>query len=191
MHWNLYTALETVRSQTADLIEKFAAVFADEDKQGNYMMYILLDIVSLGYAGIAAPLWNRSLKRTDFSKKRPDDYATLKDLTNDVTYQGITLAKDLIAANEDSLETDALLKNSMTTIAKMWEDSIVDHSRWLFGGSDEAVEMLGKMIANGKMISGRIELLDATEQQDMIKHSIYAALIPMAWRFSQRDLNPL
>lgn len=156
-------------------------------------LFILLDIVGIMYAGFAAPAWSKMIKNWSFAAARPNDFDTAKDFTNDMTYQGITLAKDLASTddNKDELQTQNELSSRLAVIVKIWRESIVNYAATIFGGEERNLDLLGRVIANGKMIAEDTEVVDIISHSEAIERSLYALLIPMAWKVSGQDINGL
>ena len=154
---------------------------------------ILLDIVGIMYGVFAAPVWNKMIKNWSFIAARPNDFDTAKDFINDLTYQGIGLAKDLASTDEskDELETQNELSSRLAVIVKIWRESIVNYAAMIFGGEERNLDLLGRVIANGKMIAEDTEVVDIISHSEAIERSLYAILIPMAWKVSAQDVNGL
>lgn len=152
---------------------------------------VILDIVFLGYAAAAAPMWNKFLKNWGFMPGRAGDYDTLKDFTNDMVNGGLTLAKDLATSDSKSLGTQNEVSTRLNLIIGVWKQSFVDFATKIFDGSEDSVTRLGKVIANGKMISSTTTVPTVTELKNSLNRAIYALLIPITWSVSDQDLNPL
>ncbi|KAM0329547.1 hypothetical protein ACHAQA_004856 [Verticillium albo-atrum] len=187
--WNMIDTLGQAHDSVGGDIGIFSSVFAPI-KVENMNIDVILDIVSLGYSGMAAPIWNKVLKKWKFAENRPNDYDTLSDFTTDMTQGGITLAKDLTSSEAPTLETQNEVSEKLKIIINIWKDSIVQYAGKIFGGDDENIGKLGKIIANGKMIATNTDIPSVTELRETLERSIYAILIPMAWRLSDRGISP-
>jgi hypothetical protein len=152
---------------------------------------IIMDIVLLGYGSLAAPIWKSALKGWKFADNRPNDFDSLTDFTNNLVSNGITLAKDLTTAEESQLGSQNQVTERLRDIVLIWQNSVVKLAEKIFSGSDEDMETLGKVIANGKMVASTTDIPTVEELRHQLERSIYAALIPVAWEISEQDISPL
>ncbi|KAL5340419.1 hypothetical protein BJX70DRAFT_360948 [Aspergillus crustosus] len=184
--YNLYDAMKTAADDVEGSIGRFSETFAPIIEDGLNIL-VILDIVALGYGSVMAPFWNKWAKNWKWSKDNSNDYDTMKDFTNDMTYQGITLAKDLV--NDNPLSIQNALSEQLSALVISWRQTNRDYAKQLFNGSSSSVDRLGKIIANGKMV-GPDSPPDVEDVVTAFKKSLYALLVPQAWRISEQKLNP-
>lgn len=151
---------------------------------------VILDIVALGYGSFAAPMWNNVLKSWKFAKDKPNDYGSLKDFTNSLTQNGLTLTKDLTRSST-SLGAQNQVTERLRDMILIWQNSVVGLAEKLFSGKDEDTELLGKVIVNGKMVASNTDVPSVEDLRQKLERSIYATLIPLAWDISAKDISPL
>ncbi|KAM0425904.1 hypothetical protein ACHAPT_008842 [Fusarium lateritium] len=187
--WNMYTTLSEVHLSILSDIGEVTSTFAPI-KPPEESLAIILDIVTLGFGGFAAPAWNLFVKKLPALKNAGDGFGSMKDFTNDMVKGGIGLTKDLTAKKEPALATQNKVESALEDVVGIWKDTIVEFATQLFNGETENVERLGRMIANGVMVSEHTDIPNVSELKAVLKKSIFAQLIPLAWKASQRDINP-
>ncbi|KAL4867215.1 hypothetical protein BDV12DRAFT_198425 [Aspergillus spectabilis] len=186
--WNLFNQMEGAAGDVRGSIGRFSKIFAPVLEDDGLSPLIILDIIALGYGGVMAPFWNKWAKGWKFPKDHAQGYDTLKVFTNGMTYQGITLAKDLIGSG-DPLDTQNLLEEQLGWMVSTWKEANRQYAEQLFNGSNTSIERLGNIIADGKVI-GPDSPPPASIVEQEFKKALYALLIPLAWRVSEQKLNP-
>ncbi|KAL5338818.1 hypothetical protein BJX70DRAFT_398377 [Aspergillus crustosus] len=141
-------AAEDISGSIGRFVSTFSPVMDDND---GLSVLIILDIVALGYGAVMAPFWNRWAKDWKFSTDHPDGFNTVKDFTNDMTYQGITLAKDIIASG-DPVDTENALEEQLARITFSWKQANRQYAEQLFNGSNPSIDRLWNIIDDGKVI---------------------------------------
>ncbi|KAI8222584.1 Multidomain esterase [Colletotrichum sp. SAR 10_96] len=182
--WNTYEALGDSYADATNSIEPFGKTFSPV-KDSDLSVAILIDILTLGYGAVMAPTWNKAINKVPWAKNNGDDFSTLKDFTNDMVLGGFTLTKDLIGNVVTS--RDSALTVNLKLVINAWETAIDKFAIEIFSGKGDR---LSKMIANGKMISSVTVIPSTKELRADIDKALYATLIPMGWKISNRDLNP-
>jgi hypothetical protein len=189
--WNIINLFGDAATDVKGSIGVFAKTFAPPERKDGVGLYVILDIVAMGYASIMAPFWNRWARNLDWSKRNSDDFDTIKDLVNDMTYQGITLAKDLITQEDKDIDPEALLEYQVSGITRAWRGGMQSYAKTLFNGSDASIKRMSKLMASGKLLDPLSQLDNAVGINLELKKTLYGMLVPLAWRVAGRDLNPL
>lgn len=149
-----------------------------------------MNFVLMGWGVAAAPGWNaffRNLPVVSTSEL----HGSIKDLTNDMVKASLTMAKDLTGQREPALATQSEVSKQITDIVELWKDTIVQFAEKLYDGQDENVQRLGRIISGGKMMSDETVIPTVTELRNSVSRSLYSQLIPISWKLSQQDINPL
>lgn len=198
---NSYEAVVLASNDIQDNMENFREFFMPpEDKQMSLSVAILLDIFTLGYASSMAVLWNKGLAKGTFAKDHENTFGSIKDATNDLTYNGVGLAKDIIAEKDKNkdLPPEDKLRVWVSKTTKIWRDTLTENQSWLFGGNKTkrgdkedyyGLNTLGMLIGSGS--SSTLEAVNAEEAAGDVRKTLYADMIPLAWRVTQEDRNPL
>ncbi|KAM0796585.1 hypothetical protein BDR22DRAFT_825040 [Usnea florida] len=186
LNYNFYEGIDNANGPVVDYMGTFSTTFAPiNDPDAG--LKLMLDLIGLGFALMASPVWNSLLKVVPFFKANPNTLGTLKDLVNPMVSNGVTISKDAglsgaIISATNSLDTN--LGNMVTT----WEHAINTYNQNLFNGSSSSINMLHSQITDG-------HVLEAGFQQDGIQaameKAIYGFLIPQAWNLSNEDLAPV
>lgn len=158
----------------------FAKTFAPPEREDGVGLYVILDIVAMGYAGIMAPLWNRWTRNLDWSKRNSDDFDIIKDLVNDITYQGTTLAKDLVTEEDKGIDPEALLADQVSGITRAWRGGMESYARPLFNGSEASIKRVTKLMASGKLLDPLSQLDNVVGINLELKKTLYGMLVPLA-----------
>jgi hypothetical protein len=182
-------------------MENFREAFMPpEDKQMSLSIAILLDIFTMGYASSMAVLWNKGLAKGTFAEDHENTFDTIKDATNDLTYNGVGLAKDIIAEKDKNkdLPPEDKLRKWVSKTTQIWRDTLTENQSWLFGGNKTkrgdkedyyGLNTLGLLIGSGS--SSSLEAVNFEEAAGDVRKTLYADMIPLAWRVTQEDRNPL
>ncbi|KAL2840388.1 hypothetical protein BJY01DRAFT_218508 [Aspergillus pseudoustus] len=184
---NIYSALGDARDRVENQIGTFASKFAPAKEDDGLSTIIILDILSLGYAGAMAPIWNKWVSQTQWGSKNGNG-PTAQAFTDGMTLQGITLAKDILAQNV--WEAEKVLETQVDNVVFSWQNATSEYAQSLFDGTQIGISMLGILLSGGKMIDPRLSLPGPIDLDLQIRRTLWALLIPAAWRISGRDLNP-
>ncbi|KAM0354256.1 hypothetical protein ACHAPU_001300 [Fusarium lateritium] len=186
MHSNIWNAVgDAVRdNDIGSIASEFGKVPV---KEGGLATSILIDIAMMAWGIVMGPAWNKLIgpKFTD-SKNA----GTLKDTTNDIVKNSLTLTKDILNGRaQDQLGVQNGLEKQMQGLTEGWKDGVLETQKWLFGGSEGGYNQLGAMISDASMF-GDNWLLDRGDHAKQVKRAINAFLIPMAWQYSPDVVKP-
>ncbi|KAG5749535.1 hypothetical protein H9Q69_003283 [Fusarium xylarioides] len=186
MHSNIWNAVgDAVRDNDIGTIaSEFGKV---PPKEGGLATSILIDIALMVWGIVMGPAWNK-LIGPKFSDST--NAGTLKDTTNDLVKNSLTLTKDILNGRaQDQLGVQNGLTAQMQGLTEGWKDGVLATQKWLFGGSEEGYNQLGAMISDASMF-GDNWLLDRGDHAKQVKRAINAFLIPMAWQYSPDVVIP-
>ncbi|CAH0050780.1 unnamed protein product [Clonostachys solani] len=189
MLWNMYESLGVAQSNINSNMGTFAKTYAPVKKE-TFSILVILDLATLGYAAMAAPIWNKWIKNIDWATKNANDFDTVKDFVNDMTYQGVTLAKDILSSSGDELTAGDELSTRAAAMINALRSSLTNYAATIFSGDDTPTKLLTKIFASGKLISPQLKTESSESMSGGFERSLYALLIPMAWKLSERELNP-
>ncbi|KAH7129386.1 hypothetical protein B0J13DRAFT_645277 [Dactylonectria estremocensis] len=156
-------------------------------KSSGIAVSILVDIALIAWGLVMGPAWNKLIgpKFSDSSTA-----STVKDTTNDLVKNSMTLTKDILNSRAtDQLGFQNRLEKQMQALTEAWKDSLLATQKWLFGGSAEGNLQLGNLISDGSLF-GDSWLLDRSEHSKQVKRAINAFLIPLAWAYSPDLIYP-
>ncbi|KAH7146209.1 hypothetical protein EDB81DRAFT_842443 [Dactylonectria macrodidyma] len=156
-------------------------------KSSGIAVFILFDIELIAWGLVMGPAWNKLIgpKFSDGSTA-----STVKDTTNDLVKNSMTLAKDILNSRAtDQLGVQNGLEAQMQAQTKAWKDSVLATQKWLFGGSAEGNLQLGNLISDGSLF-GDGWLRDRSEHSKQVKRAINAFLITLAWAYSSDVIYP-
>ncbi|CAG9975574.1 unnamed protein product [Clonostachys byssicola] len=108
----------------------------------------------------------------DWATRNANDFDTVKDFVNDMTYQCVALAKDILASSSEELTAGAMitaLRNSLTNYAAT-----------IWSGDDTPTKFLTKILASWKLISPELKTISTDELSGGFERPLYSLLIPMA-----------
>ncbi|KAG9256684.1 glycoside hydrolase [Emericellopsis atlantica] len=180
----------------------FADDFAPEPPEvDNTWTLVLLDILTIGASAVLGPVFKNIIAGLPrFAKAGSTAAANIEDTSILAVQQGTTLAKDLLSTppSEWDQENQDDFKAYITTALGSWSTIVIQSLAKLFDGSDESIERLGDMIADGTFISGGGRLGSswgysdeslATESdvqvlRKSITRNFFAMAIPEIWRMS-------
>ncbi|KAJ3546860.1 hypothetical protein NM208_g1796 [Fusarium decemcellulare] len=148
MHSNIWNAVgDAVRdNDIGSIADEFGKV---PPKEGGLAASILIDIALMSWGIVMGPAWNKLIgpKFSDGTNA-----GTLKDTTNDLVKNSLTLTKDILNSRaQDQLGVQNGLTAQMQALAEGWKDSILGTQKWLFGGSEDGYNQLGGMISDASM----------------------------------------
>ena len=150
---------------------------------------VIVDMVTFGYLGAAAPFWNAAMKNVPWFRKLGEDggwksdnantHGTLKDFVNGMVGTSMTLAKDLTGAaaeNAVDREMSKLMTDMIGGYSKILDQTVAK----IFNGELENTQMLYRMLQDGKFINSLDMTLSNEEIKTLVKGPIYTQLIPRA-----------
>ncbi|KPM45713.1 hypothetical protein AK830_g824 [Neonectria ditissima] len=189
--WNWYDQLS--RSATAVSLDMstFSDTFAPIPNEGLGLT-LILDMVTLGYAAVAAPMWKSVFKKQDWFNN-PDNFATVEGLTKDLISTGATIAKDATRAGT-KLTSQNTLDVRVGAMIETWHAAADTLNQHIFSGDplglNDNLDLLKNLITDGKFAGSDLDLLSAEELDGQIKKAIYGQLIPYAWSVGSSEVYP-
>ncbi|KAK3956166.1 hypothetical protein QBC32DRAFT_251260 [Pseudoneurospora amorphoporcata] len=161
----------------------------------NKWLFLLIDLLTLGTLSVAGPFFNTMLKSTAYFavKEASSALDNIKDTTMNLVGQSTTIAKDVLPSKDSPWTAEAQDKfsNYMGQAITGWTNTTALALKKVFDGSDESVDLLGKVMSDGKLIrgSGGTNAVNrdngATELRANIAKSFFGYAIPSLWRVSK------
>jgi hypothetical protein len=188
---DLYQTISTATSTIT--FGTMAGQFGISGGSGNVVaVNIVTDILTMAFAIIAAPTWNKFLAPRISD---PSNLNTIKDGINDIVYTGATTAKDIYSAlhpSDNLLDLQNQLATFISRITTSWRQGIEEANQRLFDGSPGSMFRLGSAIQDGVFLD-QWTLGDRSlfPLEDDIRQVLHAALIPVIWRASPMGLWPV
>ncbi|KAK2875574.1 hypothetical protein FQN49_001598 [Arthroderma sp. PD_2] len=194
MYSDLDTALQRatnslVNPALKDFENKFAPLPPPPD---NKWLLVLIDLITIGTAGVGGFVFNTYLKTLPTFAAKPTTFENLKETTVLLIGQSTTLAKDLLddptVGNWTGAKQDEFSNYLGETIHAWTNITSVSLSR-LFDGNDSSIDLLEKIISDGKLIDGKVddtlyseaEPGPGPEYDAAIAKTIFAFAIPTIW----------
>ncbi|KAL4805376.1 chitinase [Aspergillus unguis] len=199
LHSDYHRALFQVASTVSDSLDDMENTFAPipQPSDDKWVLF-LIDLLTLGTLGAGGPFFNNFLKSLPFFKGRDSSLDNLKDTGMTLVGQGTTIAKDMKPGEKDSLwsaQDQDKFSHYMGNTIDGWANITSFSLSSLFNGSVESVEILGSVMANGKLIEGKckdgcVKPGDtyATGESDLranIAKCFFGYAIPALWRESE------
>ncbi|KAH7160512.1 hypothetical protein B0J13DRAFT_644218 [Dactylonectria estremocensis] len=186
--WNWYDQIDRSANDIVREVASFGEVFSPIPEEGLGLV-LILDMITLGYAAIAAPMWKLVFKKMNLIKDG-DNFGTVEGLTKDLTSTGATITKDATRAGTP-LNTDNTLEARVGAMVKSWHDAIDQVNTQLFSGSIGFNNniLLADLVSDGKMADASLNLLSAQEIDTQVKRAMYSQLIPYAWQVGVSNIN--
>ncbi|EQL02078.1 Glycoside hydrolase [Ophiocordyceps sinensis CO18] len=184
--WNLYEGIQ-FSQQTLDSpgnLATFVKTFAP-DPQEDLALNIILNIVSFGLSAATGPFFNscKLLRNTPWGKNNKDTNDNLKDTLQAVMSFSFSTAKD---AKSPDVPKEAAASTQLAAIVRHYKVALTEVSKQLFSGSDKGIEVLHKVIGDGKLLqlkpTGMLDLEQKSKLAPSISKLFYAMLIPAIWR---------
>lgn len=174
---SFYKGLKNALTFMTGDIGSFSQVFApqyDPMKDDK----IALDILNMFFTLISAPTFNSWIKRVPFFKQNPNLTGTIKDTTNGMTNQAITMTKDSMTAI-NVIKTQNDISSYLTSIVKTAIDNVARLNEQTFLNPD----IIYNLMESGKVfdMESTPSALDITK---MVEKSLWATMIPYAWMHS-------
>lgn len=194
LNWNLYDAVRTAHDHFS--MGTFSDTFAPIDADDSAAK-IVLDVLSMAFSVAVSPMWNSALKGLTYFKNNPNTLGTIKDMTNPIVTNSLTIVKDTTTAGQTITNTNDLT-DAMKQMIDAFERGQTGYLNNLFNGSDASIDQLHALITDGKFLEGGTVTAPASQGQspnnidaaDSIMKAIYASLIPLAWPKSNRHEHP-
>ncbi|KAM5447956.1 hypothetical protein McanCB56680_008038 [Microsporum canis] len=169
-----------------DFENKFAPVPPPPD---NKWLLVLIDLITLGTAGIGGFIFNSHLKNLSYFIAKPAGYDNVKDTTLLLIGQSTTLAKDLFADPKVGSWTGAKqdeFSNYLGETIYAWGNITSVTLEDLFDGSDKSIAMLTGIISDGKLIDGKVDgdfkrHESGPKYDAAIARTIFGFAIPAIW----------
>ncbi|KAH7150156.1 hypothetical protein B0J13DRAFT_583488 [Dactylonectria estremocensis] len=186
MHSNIWNAVNdaVLSNDIGGIASEFGKVPVESE---GLAISILVDIALTAWGLVMGPAWNKLIgpKFADGT-----DASTVKDTTNDIVKNSLTLTKDILNSRAtDQLGVQNGLEAQMQALTQAWKDSVLAMQQWLFGGSPEGNTQLGNLISDASMF-GDGWLLDRADHAKQVKRAINAFLMPLAWSYSPDVIYP-
>ncbi|KAK7420361.1 hypothetical protein QQX98_002784 [Neonectria punicea] len=186
MHDNIWKAVDSaiLTNDIGSIASNFGKI---PTKSSGVAVSILIDIALTAWGLVMGPAWNKLIgpKFSDGTTA-----STVKDTTNDIVKNSMTLTKDILNSRaKDQLGVQNGLTEQMKALTQAWKDSVLATQQWLFGETDEDNLQLGNLISDASMF-GDNWLLDRQEHAKQVKRAINTFLIPLAWAYSPDVIYP-
>lgn len=184
-------AASVITPSFSDFENKFQPIPPEED---NTWLLLLLDLVTVGVSGIAAPFFNNFLSKLPYIIKNANAAANLHEITSMAIGQSTTIAKDLLSTSADDWDEDAQdsFSNYLGQAIGAWGNIASQALERLFDGSEESINTLYKIISEGHLLSGdrnSVSTKPPTDSEEKLEANIAKAFfgyaIPTAWIFSK------
>ncbi|BCS23654.1 uncharacterized protein APUU_40098A [Aspergillus puulaauensis] len=195
-HDALWQAFTQVSAALKDIENKFAPVPPEKDQD---WLLLLIDLLTLGALGTAAPYFNRLLRNKDwFINKGRGVIEDAKDTSMTLMGQSTTIAKDMLPdpgkAGWDVEAQDAFSAYMGQVIAG-WDNVTSIALADLFDGSPRSIKTLTDIISDGRLIPGRTTGKPPDGDEDQVDNAanelhtnmvkcITGYTIPALWRQS-------
>ncbi|KAF9873540.1 hypothetical protein CkaCkLH20_08999 [Colletotrichum karsti] len=193
MFHSYYDGLDAMRAGVQTTIRRMEDTFAPiPEPETNQWLNILIDLLTIGTLGGAAPFFNSFLKTLPaFSKQSTFD--NTKDTSLMLIGQGTQLAKDLLNAppvDKWTPEEQHKFSDYASQIVFGWMKSTSFSVKKLFNGERENVDALTSIIADGKMIQGARDGKAPdppgnVEIETNARKTFFGFAIPTLWRRSK------
>ncbi|KAJ6140241.1 hypothetical protein N7471_006727 [Penicillium samsonianum] len=178
-----------------DLENKFAPIPPEED---NTWLLLLIDVLTLGTLGTAAPFFNTVLKKLPYFLEKSGALDNFKDTTMTMVGQGTTIAKDLLPSDDPNSrwnpQSQDAFSNYMAQVVDGWANVSSLSLEQLFNGKPNSIKVLEEVMSNGKLITGKFEqdppekdetTTDKDELRTNIEKCFFGYSIPALWQASK------
>ncbi|KAI7774988.1 Killer toxin subunits alpha/beta [Diaporthe eres] len=172
-----------------DMEETFAPV---PEEKTNQWLNILIDVITIGTLGGAAPFFNGFLKTLP-AFADPKTFDNTKDTVLMLMGQTTTLAKAMMLSPDQDSSTNKdqdKFSNYMNQVVFGWMNATERTLSKLSSGEMEYVTVLGNLMSDGKLVPGRRtgeapKEPTASELEANIFKTFYGYSIPALWRRSK------
>ncbi|KAF7557807.1 hypothetical protein G7Z17_g467 [Cylindrodendrum hubeiense] len=169
--WNWYDQIDRSANDIVREVASFGGVFSPIPEEGLGLV-LILDMVTLGYAAIAAPMWKLVFKKMNLIKDG-DNFGTVEGLTKDLISTGATITKDATRAGTQ-LNTDNTLEARVGGMVKAWHDAIDQVNTQLFSGRIGFNNniLLSDLISDGKLVNANLNLFIVVSDKPCVETTI-------------------
>ncbi|KAF7544468.1 hypothetical protein G7Z17_g9921 [Cylindrodendrum hubeiense] len=189
--WNWYDQLSRSATDVSLDMSTFSDTFAPIPSEGMGLA-LILDMITLGYGAIMAPMWKSVFKKLDWFQNA-DNFATVETLTKDMISAGATITKDATKAGT-KLTSQNTLDTRIGAMVETWHESADLLNQHIFSGDplglNDNLDLLKQLIMEGKFAGSDLDLLSAEELDGHIKKALYGQLIPYAWQVGSSEVYP-
>lgn len=195
MFHTYYDGLSDMRGGVQTTIRRMENVFAPiPEPKTNQWLNIMIDFLTIGALGGAAPFFNSVLKTLPaFSKPGSSLFDNTKDTALNMIGQGTTLAKDLLQSPDEDKWTPDAQKDFSDYAAQAvfgWMNSTTMSLKTLFSGERESLDALTAILKDGKMLPGAAGDMSssrgAIDIEATARKTFFAYAIPGLWRRSKQ-----
>ncbi|KAB8277072.1 hypothetical protein BDV30DRAFT_223672 [Aspergillus minisclerotigenes] len=187
---SIYDGIGDAAGAASDNSAKFVNTFApipDYTMSFNLFMDTLGLIIPVGMA----PIFNNVLRANAYFTANPSMLDNAKDATYTLVGSWVNLAKDSNPGDYGwDEEGQWEFMSFMSKVWHSWQNETERASQYLFGGTEDAISDLTKLIRDGQLIQGSLEgnkptvKMTATDIQALIERAFYGYLIPRIWQSS-------
>ncbi|RBR16344.1 hypothetical protein FVER53590_05940 [Fusarium verticillioides] len=167
--WQTVDKVEnSMQSKLDQLVETFAPD-VDESSEFN----LIADFLGIAVGMFAAPFFGKIMQTKD------SHTVDIKDLIANTASWGATVAKDIQNSKRETPKSKVAGK--LSEISDLWTESIEAFTEKAFRGDDESVDLIGDLIANGKLNNDELTF-DMSDLRKQLRKVFFAVLIPEAWK---------
>jgi hypothetical protein len=194
MFHTYYDGLSAMRGGVQTTIRRMENVFAPiPEPKTNQWLNVMIDILTIGALGGAAPFFNGVLKTLPaFSKPGSTLFDNTKDTALNMIGQGTTLSKDLLQAPEVDKWTPGEqmdFSDYASQAVFAWMNSTTLSLKKIFSGERASLDALTAIIKDGRMLpgaSGDMDDVGAIDIEATARKTFFAYAIPGLWRRSKQ-----
>jgi GH18 family chitinase len=196
MFHTYYDGLSDMRGGVQTTIRRMENVFAPiPDPETNQWLNVMIDFLTIGALGGAAPFFNGVLKTLPaFAKEGSTLFDNTKDTALNMIGQGTTLAKDLLQAPKADKWTPDEQKDFSDYASQAvfgWMNSTTLSLKKLFNGERASLDALTSIIKDGRMLPGadpddEESNNGAIDIEATARKTFFAYAIPGLWRRSEQ-----
>ncbi|KAM0331444.1 hypothetical protein ACHAQA_003120 [Verticillium albo-atrum] len=188
-----YQGLDSMRGGVQTTIRRMENVFAPiPDPETNQWYNVMIDLLTIGALGGAAPFFNSVLKGLPAFAKG-NSFDNTKDTALMLIGQGTTLAKDLLQAPEVDKWTPDTQKDFSDYASQAvfgWMNSTTLSLKKLFDGESKSVDALTAILKGGNLLPGAAGDVDKTvgsiDIEATARKTFFGFAIPGLWRRSKQ-----
>ncbi|KAL8366609.1 hypothetical protein RB595_010461 [Gaeumannomyces hyphopodioides] len=195
LHHDYYKALGGMQVEVQTGIRRMEGIFSSvPEPKTNQFLNVLIDIITIGALGSAAPFFNSFLKTLPGFATRDAAFDNTKYTVLMLIGQGTTLAKDLLQTPEMSdwdEKNQKSFSDILSNVIVAWKNSTAHAVGKLFKGDGSSLDLLTNIISDGKMIDGNVtedaikfSTPSAPEITAMATKPFFGFAIPALWRRS-------
>ncbi|PYH94656.1 hypothetical protein BO71DRAFT_429757 [Aspergillus ellipticus CBS 707.79] len=176
----------SVTYQIGDLTVTFAK-FLSSTLADNLVM----DFLGLGFALFTSPIFNYALTKIPYYADNPLQLSNLKDTTNVLVGNCITIIKDVIATDATPVELGVqnTLEKRLDIVVQFWYSTIDSMNANLFNGTSSSIDILHTLMTDGKLLETSFEVPSDQDIAQIVEKAIFGLLIPLTWTLSPETHN--